>query len=57
MGGVHQVATTFSFTAIGRLFPEKNFIRSFPAMKIPTHGALRFANGTLRRVNCFVKIS
>jgi hypothetical protein len=31
--------------------------RSFPAMKIPTHGALRFANGTLQRVNCFVKIS
>jgi hypothetical protein len=26
-------------------------------MKIPTHGALRFANDTLRRVNCFVEIS
>jgi hypothetical protein len=26
-------------------------------MKIPTHGVLRFANGTLRRVNYFVEIS
>jgi hypothetical protein len=26
-------------------------------MKLPTHGALRFVNSTLRRVNCFVEIS
>jgi putative transposase len=32
-------------------------LRRFLAIKIPTHGALRFANDTLRRVNCFVEIS
>jgi hypothetical protein len=26
-------------------------------MNIPTHGALRFANGTLQWVYCFVEIS
>jgi hypothetical protein len=29
----------------------------FPAMKIPTCGALRCANGTLRQVYCFLEIS
>jgi hypothetical protein len=32
-------------------------LRKFPAMKIPINGALRFANSTLRQVNCFVESS
>jgi hypothetical protein len=49
-----RLVSTVYLNQVGMLKIE---LRSFPAMNIPTHGALRFANSTLRRVNCFVKIS